>query len=155
MEKLEFIPKGFTSDTQVSTKKGVFPVKTLVGNEVRLFNGERWWKSPSFKYIGKSKVFEIETFHSVRIGVCPDNTCLVQKDYSDIEKGITHELKVSELEERFFLLHSKDLIHSHEPYSEWRRIKSIKESKEKKDIYAIKGEPNGYFAIHPGFIFHK
>ena len=79
----------FSEDTLIPTTKGIFPIKSLIGKEVTVFDGENWVKCDNFRQTGVGETLIELTFS--------DGSTIKVTPYHNMYLKSGEKLKVSDL----------------------------------------------------------
>lgn len=93
----------FTGNTLITTKKGLFPIKKLVGKEVEIYDGENWVKNNSFKSYGIDQLYRVH---------------LNSGSYFDVTKNHRFYLNNGDVKQTYQLVYGDILESSPEELSE-------------------------------------
>ena len=132
----------FAGDTPVLTKKGVFPIKSLVGKTVEVHDGDQWVKINSFKQTASNqKLLQITLTSGDKIK-CTYNHRLINAKGQIVEAW---NLKEGDA------LYANTNIGLSKPDG-WSRIVSIEELETPEDVYCCEVPTNNEFTLGCGVL---
>jgi ribonucleoside-diphosphate reductase alpha chain len=92
-----------SGDTEVITDNGILPIKDLINKNVKIFDGENWINTDSFKEYPEDNLIRITLKNGSYIDCNENHRWFAATNYNDIRKTKYKELKTKDLVEGYWL----------------------------------------------------
>ena len=117
----------FKAGTLIMTRAGVYPIESLIGKTVEVFDGNDWVTCSNFRVTGTNKqVMKITLHDGSTIEVTPNHTMI-------LEDGTRKQ--ASQLEVNDKLAVSKIFLFKNDVMSDWNRIVKLELGEIEKEVY--------------------
>lgn len=131
----------FVAGTMVQTRDGHYPIESLIGKTVEVWNGYKWVTIDNFRETGQNEnVYTISLHDGTEITATAYHRFILEDDTSRLLKDLVvgDKLKISEAP------------NTHDSITNWNRIVSIKEAGIAESVYCCTVPETNQFSLSCG-----